>query len=700
MAEAKEEWKIPKLTAENHDAWFRRNKVKLKGKRVFYVCEKSLEKHCQLPTPGDLSDAVKELDITDNKTIKVCINVDMRNKYLEDEATAIDLLFRSLSDDNQALIDEYDTAFQFWAYLRKKYTQTDATAANMYMTRIQTFTFDSESTIIGSWEKLKDYRRKLVAADADTNGAYKDSALLLILIRSLPTRFRTTVDTVNAQLNLTVEQKLKFLEEKEVRDQQDANEQALPAFRKAYKYVPPHKRGDKDLLSLSSNSEPGATSGIQCYLCDQPHYMRDCSKLGKARQLLKEYEVEKKQRKKKSLPPKSSKPPPKLEKPKKKTTPAEPTPAEPTPAQPTEQAATEQVEPPTAEEMEPPPAEQMDTSPAEQVELNPEPIERRRGRPRKLTTAPPTTVSRDERVPDLATEESEEPVQSLPEAPRYFTRGSKRKRAGEDTAEDERFRKIIKAMLAQTLIGKVAIVTGSAGGGIGEAIARELSDKGAHVVVNYPWKAEKAYAETVLSSLHTSEIVVEANLSTLEGPRILVEETVKEYSRIDNLINNASVAINKPLEETTLADWDLSTNLNGRGYFLMTQGVLPYLTPKDSRIVNIVSISSNTGPLNQTIYAGTKGMQEAFTRVWAKELPPVYGCTVNSISPGPTQTRVWNTVEEPAKKYLQLLATATPVSKRFGTLEEVAWSVAMLCEPRAIWINGSHLIACGGLYIP
>ncbi|KAI1684896.1 Dimer-Tnp-hAT dimerization containing protein [Pyrenophora tritici-repentis] len=142
--------------------------------------------------------------------------------------------------------------------------------------------------------------------------------------------------------------------------------------------------------------------------------------------------------------------------------PAEPTPAEPTPAQPTEQAATEQVEPPTAEEMEPPPAEQMDTSPAEQVELNPEPIERRRGRPRKLTTAPPTTVSRDERVPDLATEESEEPVQSLPEAPRYFTRGSKRKRAGEDTAEDERFRKIIKAMLAQepVFLGKESSGTG------------------------------------------------------------------------------------------------------------------------------------------------------------------------------------------------------------------------------------------------
>ncbi|PWO17091.1 nuclear pore complex protein Nup107, partial [Pyrenophora tritici-repentis] len=64
---------------------------------------------------------------------------------------------------------------------------------------------------------------------------YKDSALLLVLIRSLPKEFKTTIDTLNAQLNLTVEQKLKFLEEKEVRDQQDANEKALPAFRKTEK---------------------------------------------------------------------------------------------------------------------------------------------------------------------------------------------------------------------------------------------------------------------------------------------------------------------------------------------------------------------------------------------------------------------------------------------------------------------------------
>jgi hypothetical protein len=64
------------------------------------VYEKNLEEHCQIATARDLLDAIKELDITDNKTVKVRINVNKRDKYLEDKATAINLLFRSLSDDN------------------------------------------------------------------------------------------------------------------------------------------------------------------------------------------------------------------------------------------------------------------------------------------------------------------------------------------------------------------------------------------------------------------------------------------------------------------------------------------------------------------------------------------------------------------------------------------------------------------------
>ena len=112
-----EKWRIPQLTSENHDTWFRRNKVKLKGKGVFYVCEKTLVQHCQIAQVGELTEAMEELNITGNITgIKIRVNIDKKKKYLEDEATAFDILFKSLSDEDEALIDEYETAFQFWAY--------------------------------------------------------------------------------------------------------------------------------------------------------------------------------------------------------------------------------------------------------------------------------------------------------------------------------------------------------------------------------------------------------------------------------------------------------------------------------------------------------------------------------------------------------------------------------------------------------
>jgi hypothetical protein len=68
------------------------------------VCEKNLEKHCQIATARDLLDAVKELDITDNKTVKVCINVNKRDKYLGDKATAIDLLLDPLATITRPLL--------------------------------------------------------------------------------------------------------------------------------------------------------------------------------------------------------------------------------------------------------------------------------------------------------------------------------------------------------------------------------------------------------------------------------------------------------------------------------------------------------------------------------------------------------------------------------------------------------------------
>ena len=236
MVDHKDEgYKIPILVKENYESWFRQNKIKLRGKGVFYTCEKTLKDYTKVATVGEITKEFEELDITDvntQKASKVRVNTDKRKKYEEDEATGLSFLFRSLNEDDQALIDEYESIFDFWAYLMKKYASTDAVTANKYITKIQMFTFEpGTSTITTLWDKLKDYRRKLVNANASMKDTYPDSALLLVLIRSLSKLFNSIVDTLNIQSTLLVEEKLKYLEEKETRLLEDTDEYAYAVFR-------------------------------------------------------------------------------------------------------------------------------------------------------------------------------------------------------------------------------------------------------------------------------------------------------------------------------------------------------------------------------------------------------------------------------------------------------------------------------------
>jgi NAD(P)-dependent dehydrogenase (short-subunit alcohol dehydrogenase family) len=251
----------------------------------------------------------------------------------------------------------------------------------------------------------------------------------------------------------------------------------------------------------------------------------------------------------------------------------------------------------------------------------------------------------------------------------------------------------------QTLSGKVAIITGS-NTGIGAAIAHELSSRGAYIVINYPYSTLHDTALQVRDSLATAahSSVREADLSTVDGAQHLISFTVERYGHIDILVNNAGLAVNKPLEDQNLADWDQLVNLNGRGVFLTTQAALAHLS-KESRIINIVSISARAAPPLQTIYAGTKGMVDSFTRVWAKELPRKYSCTVNAVSPGPTMTEGFAAAGEEFMREMRPVMEGTPVGDRMARPEEIAFAVAFLCEPRAGWINGLHLVASGGLFV-
>lgn len=253
-------------------------------------------------------------------------------------------------------------------------------------------------------------------------------------------------------------------------------------------------------------------------------------------------------------------------------------------------------------------------------------------------------------------------------------------------------------MPKQTLQNKIAIVSGSSSG-IGAEIGRELASRGANVILNYPFPKLREEADTLAATLPTKSIAVEADISTIDGPKKLVDAAVAEFGRIDILVNNAALAVNKPFEEQTLDDWDSLVNLNGRGTFLLTQATLPHLPKDGGRIVNIVSISAREAPAMQTIYAGSKGMVDSFTKVWAKELPPKYGVTVNAVSPGPTMTEGFAQAGEEFMEKIRPVIERTPVGSRLGKTEEIAYAVGFLCEPRASWINGVHLMANGGLYM-
>ncbi|KIW17540.1 hypothetical protein PV08_04734 [Exophiala spinifera] len=262
-------------------------------------------------------------------------------------------------------------------------------------------------------------------------------------------------------------------------------------------------------------------------------------------------------------------------------------------------------------------------------------------------------------------------------------------------------------MVEQTLAGKVALVSGSAWG-IGAAICVELASKGALVVCNYPWDSQAQDAEGALERCRQTKgaqvnecFTVEADLQTLEGPQKFVDDAVARLNgrKIDILINNAGIAIMKPLVDATLEQWDKQVSLNCRGMFLLTQAVLPHLSRKNCRIVNASSAGARLGTAGSTIYNGSKAMVEAFTRCWAVEFGRDYDCTVNAYCPGPTKTHGFSHAGEKFLASLQPMLEATPKAGRMADPSEIAGAVGLLCEEKAGWVTGVCIGVSGGFHM-
>ncbi|KAI0024124.1 short-chain dehydrogenase [Xylariomycetidae sp. FL0641] len=281
--------------------------------------------------------------------------------------------------------------------------------------------------------------------------------------------------------------------------------------------------------------------------------------------------------------------------------------------------------------------------------------------------------------------------------------------------------------MARPLEGKLAIVTG-ASRGIGEAIARKLASYGANVVLAYTSNSSKPITESLAKNIESEHnvktFVVQADMGTNDGPKSIVEAlksaTALHNSKtgklqIDILINNAGVAKNALLPSVTVADWDATYKVNVLGPLLLMQAVEPHLpTDRSGRVVNLSSVSSSTGFIEQSVYGGTKAALEAMTRTWARELAE--RTTVNAINPGPVLTEMYasNTPEfkreikgwiehaplmraRPGIDAPEVVEDAKTSGGRPAYVSEIAGITAMLCSEDAAWCTGQVVCANGGM---
>ncbi|KAF7520536.1 hypothetical protein G7054_g12743 [Neopestalotiopsis clavispora] len=264
--------------------------------------------------------------------------------------------------------------------------------------------------------------------------------------------------------------------------------------------------------------------------------------------------------------------------------------------------------------------------------------------------------------------------------------------------------------LPQTMNGKTAIISGSSTG-IGAAIAIELSRRGASIVLNYPFSSLEHECKETGKQLSTLWIAVCADLSTTNGPAHLVAAAVERFGIIHILVNNAGRIPHGPTWETDVDAWDAAMNLNARGTFLLTKAVLPHLPPYKpssppalsgvaggSRIICIGSGTSRAPQPEVIAYSATKGAIDTMIRVWARELPPIYGCTVNGVAPGPVDTKSSrSSAGDQFQAQLDGFSAVTPCEGAMASVEDVAWTVAFLAEDRSRWINGEYIMVNGGL---
>jgi 3-oxoacyl-[acyl-carrier protein] reductase len=243
------------------------------------------------------------------------------------------------------------------------------------------------------------------------------------------------------------------------------------------------------------------------------------------------------------------------------------------------------------------------------------------------------------------------------------------------------------------LKGKVAVVTG-ASKGIGAAIAKALAAEGASVVVNYA--SSKAGADAVVDEIYKAggtAVAVGGDVSNAAEAHGIIDAAIKNYGRLDILVNNSGVYEFAPIEAVTEEQFHRLFNINVLGALLTTQAAVKHLGEGGS-IINIGSLISRITLPNSVVYSGTKGALDAITGVLARELGP-RKIRVNSINPGVVETEGTHKVGFIGSDLEKAAVAQTPLG-RSGQVNDIAPIAVFLASDESQWLTGEQLLASGG----
>ncbi len=252
------------------------------------------------------------------------------------------------------------------------------------------------------------------------------------------------------------------------------------------------------------------------------------------------------------------------------------------------------------------------------------------------------------------------------------------------------------------LAGKIAIITGAAGG-IGEGDARLFAKEGAKVVVVDINETEgKKVAEDIKKD-GGEAVFIKLDVTKESDWKALMAEVIGKYGKLNILVNNAGVSLGKTVEETSLDEWNWVMGINSTGVFLGTKYAIATMKNNGElcSIINRGSLDSYFGESGLAAYCASKGAVKSFSHSAALACAENgYTIRVNAVHPGLIHTAL---TEKEAKElgitfpqYETEVATKTPL-RRIGEPMDIAYADLYLASDESTWVTGSDFAIDGGL---